>query len=91
MLFGPEGLNLDAPPAFLLPGEHRFRLVSGHLGTKQTRSQGRADELDHGVPPRLHQLVAVVVDARHPGAGRLQPSRGLGLCRNQPPPLSSYL
>jgi hypothetical protein len=36
MLFRLEGLDLDAPPAILLLGEHLFHLVNGHLRTKLT-------------------------------------------------------
>src|SRR5712692_5927607 len=67
-LFGLEGLNLDAPPPFLLMNEHGFHLVNGHLCLEQTRPQGCADQLDHGFPPKLHQRVAAAIDAGHPGA-----------------------
>ena len=66
MPFVLERLNLDAPPAFLLLGEQLFYLVNGHLRLKLTCSQGCAQKRDHGLPPRLHQLIAVVVDARNP-------------------------
>jgi hypothetical protein len=40
MPFVLERLNLDAPPALLLLGEHLFHLVNGHLRMKLTCSQG---------------------------------------------------
>src|SRR5438552_11880951 len=61
-----ERLNLDSPRAFLLRGEHIFHLLNRHFRVKLTRSQGCAEEFDYGLAPRLHQLVTVIVDARHP-------------------------
>ena len=77
MPFVIERLDLDAPPTFLLLGEHLFYLVNGHLRMKLTRSQGCAEKRDHGFPPRFHQRLAIVVDARNPDVGGpVQPSPG---------------
>jgi hypothetical protein len=38
-------------------------------GAQLTRSQGCAEQVDHGIAPKLHQTVAIVVDASHPGTG----------------------
>src|SRR5208337_5663558 len=75
MLFGLEGLDLDAPPAIFLSGEDLFCLFNGHVRMKLTRSQRRAEKSEHGPAPGLHQRVTFIVDARDPGAGRnTQPS-----------------
>src|SRR5207245_9473200 len=44
VLFRPEGLNLDTPPAPFLVCEHRFHLISGHLRMEQPSSQGRGNQ-----------------------------------------------
>ena len=69
MPFVLERLNFDDPIAFLLLREHLFHLINVHLRVKLTCSQGCAEKRDHGLPPRLHQRVAVVIDATKPGVG----------------------
>src|SRR5271157_1777159 len=44
---------------FLLISEHGCHLLNGYLRPEQTRSQGCAEQLDHGAPPKLHQSTRV--------------------------------
>jgi hypothetical protein len=77
MPFVLERLSLDVPPASLQMNEQVFHLVNGQLRPKLTRLQGCAEKRDHGLPPRRHQQMAIVVDARNPNVGRpVQPSPG---------------
>src|SRR5260370_26522031 len=77
MPFVLERLNLDAPPTTFLLGEHLFHLVNGHLRMKLICSQCCAENRDYGLPPRLHQQVAIVVDAGNPDVGGpVKPSPG---------------
>jgi hypothetical protein len=69
MVFRLGGLNFDAPPASLQMNEHVFHLVDGQVCAEPTGSPGCAEQLKHSAPPKPHQLIAVVVEARLPGAG----------------------
>ena len=44
-------------------------LVDAQLRPNLARPQGCAEKRDHGLPPRLHQQVAIVIDSRNPDVG----------------------
>jgi len=71
MPFVVKRLNLDAPPAFLQMSKQVSHLVSDELRPELTRSQGRTEKCDHGLPPCLQQPVVIAVHARNPDAGEV--------------------
>jgi len=78
MVFRLGGLNFDAPPASLQMYEHVLHLANSQIYPEQTGSQGCAEQLDYSAPPKPHQPIAIVVEARSP-----RPRRGVQSSRHE--------
>src|SRR6266568_1363458 len=71
MTFVLEGLDLDAPPTFLLLTEELFELPTRNPGDKLTCFRGCAKNCDHGSLPRPHQGFTIEKGTGNPNFGRV--------------------